>query len=632
VWTDADLPPHRAYSEVIEERLKAADAVVVLWSAAGEKSQWVRAEAEYAREHDKLVQIVVDDSLPPMPFNQTQCARLIGWNGDRRNAQWRKVLESLGELSSVQPRAGVEAKVAPSTSHGGTATQPFGRGRWPWSLALAGAVVAAIAVGVWLTINIHQRQLSVEDPRTVVLPFKALSGDQAAQGFANLADGELAGKLSENQFRILAPSHAREADLTITGTVRSEGGRLHIRASLNDPRAGATLWSAEFERPSADPAALRSEVGWRLNDVMASALTGRRSSQGRLGSAELGLYIRSRDALAASLVESRSLLEELIRRSPDFAPAHAMKCIQVLNSASRAAPVDFAAQRELGLAECNKAVELDPHLGTPHRGLSYGEDGRKWAKREALLRPANAKDADPDLDAALGEFLGATGRQDEGIALLQGSAAARKGWTIFSGDLAYALLQTDRNDEAREFIQKQLALRPMDHALQKDDFVFAAFRGTPEDAFGRLEDPGRRPADLSPAEITAYRAFIQARRTGSDADRKSASSVILDAIGSISRMRPRAVSMLSALGDLDDAIIVAEAYSNDPMVVRTGYALQPNFLFSPEAAAMRRDLRFIPIVERLGLLDYWRTSGHWPDFCAKEPKSVCSTMQRQPRT
>ena len=46
VWRDDELPAHRAYSEVIEERIKAAKAVLVLWSADAAKSQWVRAEAE----------------------------------------------------------------------------------------------------------------------------------------------------------------------------------------------------------------------------------------------------------------------------------------------------------------------------------------------------------------------------------------------------------------------------------------------------------------------------------------------------------------------------------------------------------------------------------------------------------
>jgi len=40
VWRDTELPAHRAYADVIEERLKSAEAVVVLWSAEAAKSQW----------------------------------------------------------------------------------------------------------------------------------------------------------------------------------------------------------------------------------------------------------------------------------------------------------------------------------------------------------------------------------------------------------------------------------------------------------------------------------------------------------------------------------------------------------------------------------------------------------------
>jgi hypothetical protein len=42
VWRDDQLPAHRAYADVIEERLKAARAVVVVWSAEAVKSHWVR--------------------------------------------------------------------------------------------------------------------------------------------------------------------------------------------------------------------------------------------------------------------------------------------------------------------------------------------------------------------------------------------------------------------------------------------------------------------------------------------------------------------------------------------------------------------------------------------------------------
>src|SRR5580700_4210228 len=78
VWRDDELPAHRAYTEVIEERLRAAKAVVVIWSAEAVKSQWVRAEADIAREAGTLVQLRVDGSTPPLPFNQIQFAELVG--------------------------------------------------------------------------------------------------------------------------------------------------------------------------------------------------------------------------------------------------------------------------------------------------------------------------------------------------------------------------------------------------------------------------------------------------------------------------------------------------------------------------------------------------------------------------
>jgi len=90
VWRDDELPAHRAYSEVIEERLTGAKAVVVLWSEAAAKSQWVRAEADAARTAGTLVQASLDGSIAPMPFNQIQCADLQGWEGEESSG-WRKL-------------------------------------------------------------------------------------------------------------------------------------------------------------------------------------------------------------------------------------------------------------------------------------------------------------------------------------------------------------------------------------------------------------------------------------------------------------------------------------------------------------------------------------------------------------
>jgi tetratricopeptide (TPR) repeat protein len=103
VWFDEHLPAHRAYSEVIEEQLDTAKAVVVLWSQAAAQSQWVRSEANRARETGRLVQARLDDARLPMPFDQIHCADLRNWSGDPVTVGWQSILKSISALSDRQP-------------------------------------------------------------------------------------------------------------------------------------------------------------------------------------------------------------------------------------------------------------------------------------------------------------------------------------------------------------------------------------------------------------------------------------------------------------------------------------------------------------------------------------------------
>ena len=98
VWWDAELPPHRSYGDVITEKIGSAKAAIVVWSQTSAQSEWVRAEADVARNQKKLVQTSIDDVMPPLPFNQIQFAELADWNGEPDHRGWRKVLMSLEEL------------------------------------------------------------------------------------------------------------------------------------------------------------------------------------------------------------------------------------------------------------------------------------------------------------------------------------------------------------------------------------------------------------------------------------------------------------------------------------------------------------------------------------------------------
>ena len=50
------------------------------------------------------------------------------------------------------------------------------------------------------------------------------------------------------------------------------------------------------------------------------------------------------------------------------------------------------------------------------------------------------------------------------------------------------------------------------------------------------------------------------------------------------------------------------------------------YLFNAESGPLRADIRFATLAARLGLAQYWMTSGRWPDCAAEVPydfKTAC---------
>jgi len=90
--------------------------------------------------------------------------------------------------------------------------------------------------------------------------------------------------------------------------------------------------------------------------------------------------------------------------------------------------------------------------------------------------------------------------------------------------------------------------------------------------------------------------------------------------------------LLNLMGATDDAFELARAYylEQGPIIAamewRPGQPIVPdqrrrktNMLFTPTASAMQTDPRFLPLMEQMGLTDYWKRRGVVPDFVARTP-------------
>src|SRR5580704_802841 len=111
VWWDQDIAPNAAWEATIENALAAAKLVIVAWSPAAVASENVKAEARWARQQGRLLQVFVETCDPPLFFGERQGVDLTGWSGDPAAPGWRKVVASVAEIVGAADHAFVVAEI-----------------------------------------------------------------------------------------------------------------------------------------------------------------------------------------------------------------------------------------------------------------------------------------------------------------------------------------------------------------------------------------------------------------------------------------------------------------------------------------------------------------------------------------
>jgi hypothetical protein len=117
VWWDAALHSGETFDEVIEQNLRDAKAVVVLWSPRSVGSRWVRAEATLADRRQKLVPAIIEPCDRPIVFELTHAADLTEWSGDTSDPRWRNFMHDLRRLVGADRSAPAPARADTPQQH-----------------------------------------------------------------------------------------------------------------------------------------------------------------------------------------------------------------------------------------------------------------------------------------------------------------------------------------------------------------------------------------------------------------------------------------------------------------------------------------------------------------------------------
>ncbi|MDF0667560.1 MAG: SUMF1/EgtB/PvdO family nonheme iron enzyme [Nitrospira sp.] len=105
VFWDRTIPSGKTWREILEQGLRDARCVVVVWSKTSIESKWVQEEADEGRDRDILHPILIDDVKQPLGFRTIQAAKLAGWNFRDPSLEFKRFLRDL-ESTLGPPRPG----------------------------------------------------------------------------------------------------------------------------------------------------------------------------------------------------------------------------------------------------------------------------------------------------------------------------------------------------------------------------------------------------------------------------------------------------------------------------------------------------------------------------------------------
>lgn len=592
VWYDQHIHAGRRFSKDIDNALKAADMVVVLWSKASIESAWVQDEAAYGRDRGRLVPVLLDKIDPPLGFRQYQAISMRGGSAG-------PVVNAVGALLS--DKVPLET---PSTK---------GRKRGLQGWFAAAVFLFLLGAGGWL----FYRQSLSGQPALSIEPAKGTNSPIAAmvtQDLLNSMHRFKAGPVST--LEILPPGSNGNATYQARLIFAEDERQVSLNLALDHKRDGR-LWSLDLQGPPHNQAGLIFEMAGRLGSVLACDLDVRKRNY-EISRDVRALYLegcsRMGDLSTNRDEQAINAFRQATQKAPKFAPAWAHLAYAHF-TAIGSAPSGQGKDVAWTAGRYNRmAQRLDPSLPEPYfveafdrrsfpgmmaEALGIIDDGLRRNDDSALLF-----DARSTIMANLGLLRLALESSKRALDLEPLSPTYLRNYAIL---LAY----TGQTQAARNAIDEAQRNWPRSAALAEIRFMFDFRYGDANNAMRLIRNGEAGP--INPDE--GMQLYLQARISPTPAN--------VDALIRYYRLQfeknpENSFHYIQALGT---AGRVDEAYSallGKPEAIDP-FTTDGEGLFRPYMRKMRDDPRFIDIAYRAGMLTYWRKTDLWPDFC-KDPK------------
>ena len=605
VWWDLHVRGGTQFSKVIEEALKAADAVVVLWSANSIESAWVRDEAAAGRDSARLVPVTIDGTEAPLGFRQFQTIDLSRWRGRGAPTELRTLLadiQAMSEQSATAPRPTEAARPAARSE-----VKAFQAHRPIFPILGLIAIVAAGAA-YWLIAS------NGTGPPTVAVAAADRSARSQQMARELLVDlGNLQTVKSGSMTLVNGPDDSSPPDLQFQAAYTGNPGSPSATLALLNGNNHGVLWSSDFEQPSGNASDLKQQLALTAGKVLGCALEGLSDKGHRLAPQTLKIYLNAcaqlSDVASADPRPVIPMLRQVTRDAPRFAPAWSKLLLSqaaVSDLRFTNGKPDEAARSELRdlIAQ---ARELSPEMAEADLAETTLLPPTAFAQQLALADRAVRESPDnPVVLNFRGSLLLGVGRMADAVDDVGRASQIDPLSPALSAEYMTTLAFAGLLDPARKQLAELEKLWPATTSTDQARYLYYFRYGDPKVALRMPQAQGGAAGvrylleariDPSPANVDRLVKFMNARRDklGADAgsDRIAYYTVAMGAF----HQHDELFDTLMHWPKPDELALIGSAY------------------FRPELQEFRKEPRFLQVMKRAKLLDYWRTSGHWPDFC-----------------
>jgi DNA-binding winged helix-turn-helix (wHTH) protein/tetratricopeptide (TPR) repeat protein len=345
-------------------------------------------------------------------------------------------------------------------------------------------------------------------------------------------------------------------------------------------------------------------------------------------------YQQGLEAMRIGLTERNAEGIGFLRRAAEIAPQSAQVwgalAVAYQQSRNSLPPREAQVAQERSRSAARRALELDPDNPAAHGAMLM--DMPLFGNWLAVERSAIKSSAVGRFDAGgvLNSLRWNVGRTREALDSFETLGAGKLIQPLVQYRYAMLLWAAGRLDEADRVTERSLSLWPRNFAIWFGRFWMLARTGRPQEALALSANRAVRPTGIPDWNFEVNDLNARAFLTRAPADVEAALAAYRRAAPMGAGFVENAIQFAAPAGLLDEAFRFAEAYyfgrhfrvsTTRFTTQQGGYTprdrLVTHILFAPSTRAMRRDPRFLPLVEELGLVEYWRRSGTRPDTAAE---------------